>query len=138
MVTAYIYQKLWEKGYGYIQISKSGQLLDRSLIDASVSQPERLDFAAEPVLRDGMERRSPGDIHIRGGVVSVKDITAAKTLAEWRKSSELPEARRVRETYVAKRTEELMKQGADGTQLELHKAVKTARRLQYHPSAIFN
>ena len=68
----------------------------------------------------------------------VKDITAAKTLAEWRKSSELPEARTVRETYVAKRTEELMKQGADGTQLELRKAVKTAHRLQYHPSAIFN
>ncbi len=56
-VGAFLYQALWKKGHGYIKISKSGQSLDRSLVDAAVWQPERIDFAAEPVLGDGLERR---------------------------------------------------------------------------------
>jgi hypothetical protein len=135
MVTAFIYQALWKAGHGYVEIGNAGQLLDRSLIDASVSQPERLDFAAEPVLRDGVTRRTPGDVLLPGGVLSVKGITAEKTLAEWRKTSSelkkarekaLPEARRVREIWAAKRAEELTRQGVAGTTGELAKAVKTA------------
>ena len=53
-VGAYIYQRLWDAGHGYIVVSQSGQALDRSLIDASVWQPERVDFAAEPVLESGL------------------------------------------------------------------------------------
>jgi hypothetical protein len=37
---------LWEAGYGRIEISKSGQQLERTIVDASVWQPNRLDFAA--------------------------------------------------------------------------------------------
>ena len=37
---------LWAKGHGYIKIGKAGQALERTLVDASVWQPERLDFAA--------------------------------------------------------------------------------------------
>ena len=36
MVVAKIYQEAWRLGYGHIQISKSGAILDRSVIDASV------------------------------------------------------------------------------------------------------
>lgn len=39
-VGAFLYQALWKKGHGYIKISKSGQALDRSLVDAAVWQPE--------------------------------------------------------------------------------------------------
>jgi hypothetical protein len=53
-VGAYIYQRLWDLGHGHILISKAGQALDRSLIDASVWQPERVDFAADPVLESGL------------------------------------------------------------------------------------
>jgi hypothetical protein len=37
---------LWVAGYGRIEISKSGQQLERTVVDASVWQPNRLDFAA--------------------------------------------------------------------------------------------
>ncbi|WP_447803664.1 hypothetical protein [Pseudomonas serbica] len=40
-----IIDRLWLKGHGRIQISKSGGLLLRTLLDATVFQPERLDFA---------------------------------------------------------------------------------------------
>jgi hypothetical protein len=59
VVGAFFYQRLWEMGHGYVLISHSGQALDRSLIDASVWQPERVDFAAPPVLSSGLERRPP-------------------------------------------------------------------------------
>jgi hypothetical protein len=84
-----LYQALWKNGYGYILISQSGQVLDRSLIDASVWQPERIDFAAEPVLRDGLERRAPGPILLGSApLLATKDITAPLTLSEWRQTSE--------------------------------------------------
>jgi hypothetical protein len=56
---AFIYQALWAAGYGYIVVSKSGQAVDRSLVDAAVWQPERLDFAARPILGAGLDRRAP-------------------------------------------------------------------------------
>ncbi len=41
-----LYKRLWLNGYGHYVCSKSGALLSRSLLDDSVWQPERLDFAA--------------------------------------------------------------------------------------------
>ena len=39
-------EALWAAGYGHIEISKSGQQLERTIVDASVWQSNRLDFAA--------------------------------------------------------------------------------------------
>lgn len=48
---------LWaQPGGGWVEISVSGQALMRCLIDTSVYQPERLDFASPPVLEDGVTR----------------------------------------------------------------------------------
>src|SRR5437588_1640302 len=52
-----LYERLWALGYGYVVVSASGQLLDRTLLDASVWQPERLDFAAGPTCVPPLERR---------------------------------------------------------------------------------
>jgi hypothetical protein len=54
-----LYERLWALGYGYVVVSASGQLLDRTLLDASVWQPERLDFAAGPTCVPPLERRVP-------------------------------------------------------------------------------
>jgi hypothetical protein len=48
----------WEKGQGFIKISKSGALLTRQLSDSMVYQPSRLMFEALPVL-DGVDRPIP-------------------------------------------------------------------------------
>ena len=89
-VGAFIYQGLWEMGHGYIAISRSGQPLDRSLIDASVWQPERVDFAAEPVLEGGVIRKAPKAVLLEGApFLATAVVMAASTLAEWRETSEV-------------------------------------------------
>jgi len=45
-----LHARCWDSGYGYHMISKSGQLLDRSIIDVTVGSPERLIFTSEPIL----------------------------------------------------------------------------------------
>lgn len=54
---AALYARLWLAGYGRFDISASGAFLDRSLIDASVWQPERLDFAGGAQCGPGLEQR---------------------------------------------------------------------------------
>lgn len=40
-----LHDKLWLEGEGYVHVSKSGAFLERSLVDGSVYQPSRIDFA---------------------------------------------------------------------------------------------
>ena len=54
-----LHARCWDNGFGYHLISKSGQQLDRSLIDVSVGSPERLIFTADPILSDGILRTPP-------------------------------------------------------------------------------
>lgn len=49
----------WVKGRGRIQLSSSGQMLNRIVFDTSVWGPERLDFAAAPILASGLVRQVP-------------------------------------------------------------------------------
>jgi hypothetical protein len=137
-VGALLYQELWRKEHGYIVISKSGQALDRSLIDASVWQPERIDFAAEPVLGEGLERRTPQPVLLGSApVLLTKGLTAPLTLPEWRQASEelrkAKEAVRVdirkrREEYITNRVESLTREcpGTSKKALErvFHQAVE--------------
>ena len=119
-VGAFIYQRLWESGRGHIVISATGQALDRSLIDASVWQPERVDFAAEPVLKGNLIRRAPNpELLGEAPFLATAGLTAALTVGEWRLSSETlrkakdeakPECVKARKAYVAKRLEVLKRE----------------------------
>ena len=72
---------LWAKGHGWYEVSKSGRLLDRCLIDASVFQPERLDFAALPILNDGLRRDAVEGI-IFGDALGQFDLNAIRVDVE--------------------------------------------------------
>lgn len=50
---------LWAAGYGRIVIGKAGQALERTPLDSTVWQPERLDFAAAPVVVAPLTRDVP-------------------------------------------------------------------------------
>ncbi|WP_373991921.1 hypothetical protein [Duganella sp. BuS-21] len=81
-IGAWLFQRLWLAGFGYYAISKSGQLLERGLFDASVWQPERMDFAAAPVLGEGVEREKYDSMIIDGCIFEVddcKELNAAET-----------------------------------------------------------
>ena len=56
---------LWATpGEGWCEVGTAGQRLSRCLVDASVWQPERLDFAGPSVLVDGVTRAGvEGEIH---------------------------------------------------------------------------
>ena len=53
-----LHSRCWLHGLGYHMISKSGQLLDRSIVDINVGSPERLIFTAPPLLGDGIVRET--------------------------------------------------------------------------------
>lgn len=59
---AVLFDRLWLAGHGRFEVSKSGALLARSLIDASVFQPERLDFCGGADLGRGLEQRLPDPV----------------------------------------------------------------------------
>jgi hypothetical protein len=58
-----LHERLWLAGYGYYVVGGAGQLLDRSIIDASVYGPERLVFEGAPMieapLAQDREKRTP-------------------------------------------------------------------------------
>lgn len=58
--------RLWAAGLGYIKASKSGQPLKRTILDVSVYQPERLDFAGPPIVGPGLIREAPEPRIIEG------------------------------------------------------------------------
>ncbi len=102
---------LWARGHGYIKIGKAGQALERTLVDASVWQPERLDFAAPPVLGPGLTRNPPpARIDGTGGawldlreLIQAADGTVRSQATTARKSARLvmkPALTEAREVWV--------------------------------------
>ena len=49
--------RLWLAGHGYMRVSSNGSLLPRTLVDAAVWEPNRLDFAAGASVGPGLEQR---------------------------------------------------------------------------------
>jgi hypothetical protein len=76
-----LFKKLWllEKGYGFINVSSSGAMLVRGIIDDAVFSPERLDFVGPP------ENADPGKIWLE----PVKNAKAGAGLFDTRKIKSL-------------------------------------------------
>lgn len=93
-------EHLWAAGQGWITISKSGAMLERTLVDANVWQPNRLDFAAgaacEPPLRQnrGAPVRLEGSVEIVDTRLALTDPDAATRTEAARARLEAREAAR--------------------------------------------
>ena len=74
---------LWAKGEGWVAIGGAGQALMRTLVDSAVWGPERLDFAAPPILGQGLVRDpAPGFISgTPGQRLNARDLIDAVTPA---------------------------------------------------------
>ena len=46
-----LHQRLWLADYGWFLVGSTGQLLERSIVDASVGSPERLIFEGAPLIK---------------------------------------------------------------------------------------
>jgi hypothetical protein len=108
-----LFARLWDAGYGYIQLSKAGSMLVRSLVDSAVWQPERLDFVAGAVCDKPLEQRR-GDPVLYEGARDALDTKAAlpddkqlwaryEAAVEDAKAEKRGESERVRADYRADR-----------------------------------
>ena len=103
-----LHARCWDNGFGYHLISKSGQQLDRSLIDVSVGSPERLIFTADPILSDGILRTPPPVVQQDGAALSVLKLPVR---SEWSRLRDIDrqgssaEALRVRAKFMETQAE---------------------------------
>lgn len=108
-VTNALGDALWLSGHGRYDISKSGDLLKRCLIDLAVAQPERLDFAGGAVCEAPLVQRRPAPIlfnidvppfDTRAHVPDISDRRLGALQAEI-KRARAPEAKRVQKEWIA-------------------------------------
>ncbi|ANO58030.1 hypothetical protein [Shewanella phage SFCi1] len=87
-----LFKRAWLAGHGRIELAQNGAQLVRALVDASVWQPSRLDFAAGAVCAQGLERRPPAGLPVEGGLLDTKQALPDLTMDEERKYAELVHA----------------------------------------------
>ena len=71
-----LFDRLWLAEYGYIAISRSGSMMERTLVDAGVWQTNRLDFAGGADCGSGLEQRRGQPVMIKGEALPI-DMRAA-------------------------------------------------------------
>ncbi|MDQ7830267.1 MAG: hypothetical protein RDU30_00915 [Desulfovibrionaceae bacterium] len=78
---AALFRRLQLAGFGHIEIGKAGQLLERGIVDASVWQPERLDFAAGAACEPPLDQRRPAPRVINADAAPMDTRTALPDLS---------------------------------------------------------
>ena len=105
-------RRAWDAGLAWHMISKSGALLPRSIIDASVGSPERLVFTAPPELGSGVYRTAPEMVVQRGKALAAPMAT---TTGAWRRAEQesrrrlKPEAEAVEAAHIDRQAEKVAK-----------------------------
>lgn len=134
-----LFDRLWLAGHGYYEISKSGGFLERSLIDKSVFQPSRLDFAAGAVCEPPLSQRRPDPICHSGIALdtelALSDLTAAEVtqlsaIKHKAKAELLHEAKLIKQKYTYdKALDNLTKAGVSNpSDSEIESAKKSVTR----------
>ena len=111
--------RLWLAGHGHIAISKSGMMLERTLVDGSVWQPSRLDFAGGAACGAGLEQRRGAPVVIEGNAEiiatrnAVPDLTEAErdrlaAIKAKAKGTVQPEAEGIKEQWIEARVQEMV------------------------------
>lgn len=118
---ALVYERLWSAGFGAFAVSASGALLDRNVVDSSVWQPERLDFAAGAHCVAPLEQRRPAarlwagmegfeavplDMLVHELSTAEREAAAAHRAAA--RAAADPERRAVRDAYIAAQADDLV------------------------------
>lgn len=104
-------KRLWLSGRGRVDISVSGQRLVRSVFDAAMAQPARLDFIGGSVCEAPLEQRRGSPVILSDGgwldtLSALPDLTSDElrryeNLVDRAKEDAEPEVRKMREAYIA-------------------------------------
>lgn len=108
----------WAKGYGHIEISKSGSLMPRQIFDSAVFSAERLIFEAKPTLAEGITRDVNEPYFSNGNEFrDLDDIDKPNPKGEKIKleAKELhkDEAQKVKDEYIGKEVKKKIESGID-------------------------
>lgn len=135
---AVLFNKLWLAGHGFYMISRAGTALERTIIDASVWQTNRLDFAAGAQCTPPLEQRRGKPEFSNGKLLDTAetlpdltpeqlvDVQAAKLRA---KEEVEPERKRVRAKYIEQEAiNTLERLGIETTDVNLSLARATVAR----------
>lgn len=127
-----IFKRLWLAGHGYIKVGKAAQLLPRTLIDGTVYQQSRLDFAAGAhCIKPLVQRR--GSPTIFSGTSKFLDTKLFvpltndeerkyKNLVAFEKQKIKPEAEKVRKQYIDELVSEYPKKEQNAARERIAKA----------------
>ncbi len=132
-----IADRLWLAGHGYVKVSASGSLLPRTLVDTSVWQTSRLDFAAGaqcegPLVQDrGEPTLIASATKLLDTQTALPDLTGEEkeeleSLIKHAKSAKSHEAALVRQAWLARRAHDIA--GPDATDSEVEQAKRIALR----------
>lgn len=136
---------LWAAGHGYIVVSKSGALLERTIVDAAVWQPSRLDFAAGATCRSPLQQDRgppvpmPGAVEIVDSRAAIPDprpetITLATAARERAKRGAKGESDAAKAEWIGDRVAEMVPPDADEGLLEAARQI-AARALEHRTLA---
>ncbi len=132
---------LWAAGDGWVEVGAAGQRLKRTLLDASVWQANRLDFAAGAECIAPLEQHRGEPVSVGGPVVLLDTQTIIPdpdpgTLAAAEKNRAAamldakPEADLIRADYIETRANEMA--GSDADDEVLERSRETVRRVLSH------
>jgi len=136
---AVLASRLWLAGYGYVEVSKSGARLARCLVDTSVWETNRLDFAAGAVCHDGLVQRrgdpvahagAPLDTSLALPDLSAADAAKLRGMQGEAMSAAEPLAKTARDAWIEQRAESevaTLPDAADMDVEERHIALAAAR-----------
>ena len=99
---AILHDRLWLIGKGRYDVSKSGSLLDRSLVDTSVWQPSRLDFGAGASCVSPLKQKR-GEPFIQNG--NEQHLDTQKVFQDLKRPEKLQLAELKEKSRSAKKTE---------------------------------
>ena len=135
---AVLFSRLWLAGHGYMMVTRAGTLLERTIIDASVWQTNRLDFAAGADCTAPLEQRRGAPAVFEGELLdtvqALPDLTDAELVdlaaaKEGARDEAQPERQAMREEYKEVEARNLLeKTGVAITEGTLEQAKATITR----------
>lgn len=120
-ITSLIFSRLVDAGYGHVEFAANGRKLLRTLIDASVPQGERLDFAFGGKYLDGLKQyRYP--FVVKGDLELLDAEGMEEGLWTWRNTSPVAlkllkdaerESKRIRADWIERKVDDAIREGVD-------------------------
>ncbi len=129
-------RRLFLAGYGRIEISRVGSLLERTPVDLLVGSPERLDFAAGAVCGPGLDQRLPEPEYHPGALLdteALKDLTSEEKkkyhgIIRQLKEKGAPDQERIKGAYLDQEAEKLS--NGSGGKISMKQARETVKARQ--------